>query len=97
RCIPGMAGPRRRISPRQKVLGPDVGLRLESGPGRDLILKVAGDDTGGAFDYFIAEVAPRSAPTLHVHHHTVETIHALKGRYKVQIGEETFICEEGGF
>ena len=38
-----------------KVLGPDDGLRLQSGPGRDLIFKVTGDDTGGAFDYFIVE------------------------------------------
>jgi quercetin dioxygenase-like cupin family protein len=80
-----------------KVLGPDEGLRLESGPGRDLIFKVTGEDTGGAFDYFIVEVAPKSGPPLHVHHKQVETIHALKGRYKVQIGEETFVCEEGGF
>ena len=41
-----------------KVLGPDDGLRLQSGPGRDLIFKVTGDDTGGAFDYFVVEVAP---------------------------------------
>src|SRR5919201_6828801 len=78
----------------KRVLGPDDGLRLQSGPGRDLIFKVTGEDTDGAFDYFIVEVAPKSGPPLHVHHKQVETIHALKGRYKVQIGEETFICEE---
>ena len=80
-----------------KVLGPDEGLRLQSGPGRDLIFKVTGDDTGGAFDYFIVEVAPHGGPPLHVHHHQEESIHALKGRYKVRIGDETFVCEEGGF
>ena len=32
-----------------------------------------------------------------MHHHQEETIHALKGRYKVRIGDETFVCEEGGF
>ena len=82
---------------RGKVLGPAEGLRLQSGPGRDLVFKVTGDDTGGAFDYFIVEVAPRSGPALHVHHKQDETIHALKGRYKVQIGEQAFILEEGGF
>ena len=45
-----------------KVLGPDEGLRLQSGPGRDLIFKVTGDDTGGAFDYFIVEVGPARRP-----------------------------------
>jgi quercetin dioxygenase-like cupin family protein len=81
-----------------KVLAPGEGLRLHSGPGRDLIFKVTGEDTGGAFDYFIVEVAPKGGPPLHVHHNQEETIHVLKGRYKVQIGEETFhLSEEGGF
>jgi quercetin dioxygenase-like cupin family protein len=81
----------------QIVLGPDEGLRLQSGPGRDLIFKVTGEDTGGALDYFIVEIAPKSGPPLHVHHKQEETIHALKGRYKVQIGEELFTLDEGGF
>jgi hypothetical protein len=50
-----------------KVLASGEGLRLESGPGRDLIFKVTGEDTGGAFDYFIVQVAPKGGPPLHVH------------------------------
>jgi quercetin dioxygenase-like cupin family protein len=46
---------------------------------------------------FIVEVAPKGRPPLHVHHNQEETIHALKGRYKVQIGDETFHLSEGGF
>jgi quercetin dioxygenase-like cupin family protein len=80
-----------------KVLGPGEGLRLQSGPGRDLIFKVTGEDTDGAFDYFIVEVAPRGGPPLHVHHKQEETIHVLKGQYKIRIGNEIFRCEEGGF
>jgi quercetin dioxygenase-like cupin family protein len=80
-----------------KVLAPAEGLRLQSGPGRDLIFKVTGEDTGGAFDYFIVEVAPRGGPPLHVHHEQEETIHVLKGRFKVRIGDEVFRLEEGGF
>ena len=80
-----------------KVLGPADGLRLQSGPGRDLVFKVTGDDTGGALDYFVVEVAPRGGPPLHVHHRQEETIHVLSGRFKIQIGAEVFRCEEGGF
>jgi quercetin 2,3-dioxygenase len=80
-----------------KVLAPGEGLTLMSGPGRDLIFKVTGDDTGGAFDYFIVEVGPKSGPPLHVHHGQEETIHILKGHYKVQIGDEIFYCNEGSF
>jgi mannose-6-phosphate isomerase-like protein (cupin superfamily) len=80
-----------------KVLAPGEGLRLQSGPGRDLIFKVTGDDTGGAFDYFIVEVAPHGGPPLHVHHNQEETIHVLKGRYKIRIGDDIFYLQEGGF
>jgi quercetin dioxygenase-like cupin family protein len=80
-----------------KVLTQGDGTRLQSGPGRDLIFKVTGEDTGGAFDYFIVEVAPHGGPPLHVHHNQQETIHVLKGQYKVRIGDEIFHCLEGGF
>ncbi|MBS1844330.1 MAG: cupin domain-containing protein [Actinobacteria bacterium] len=39
----------------------------------------------------------RAAPPLHVHHKQEETVHVLKGRFKVRIGEETFVLGEGGF
>lgn len=79
------------------VLAPEEGLRLQSGPGRDLIFKVTGEDTGGAFDYFIVQVAPKGGPPLHVHHKQEETVQVVKGRFKVRIGEEIFYLEEGGF
>src|SRR5579859_5588561 len=79
------------------VLKEGDGLRLQSGPGRDLIFKVTGEDTNGAFDYFIVEVAPHGGPALHVHHHQEETIHVLKGRFKIRIGDAIFYVDEGGF
>src|SRR5580765_3768543 len=79
------------------VLAQGEGLRLQSGPGRDLIFKVTGEDTGGAFDYFVVEVAPHGGPPLHVHPMQEETIHVLTGRYKVRIGDDTFLLEVGGF
>ena len=79
------------------VLASDEGLRLQSGPGRDLVFKVTGEDTAGAFDYFTVEVAPHGGPPLHVHHKQDETIHVLKGRFKVRIGDDLFELDEGGF
>ena len=79
------------------VLAPGEGLRLQSGPGRDLIFKVTGEDTGGALDYFTVEVAPKGGPPLHVHHSQEETIHVLTGQFKVRIGDDLFHLEEGGF
>jgi quercetin dioxygenase-like cupin family protein len=82
---------------RPKFLAPDEGLRLQSGPGRDLVFKVTGDDTGGAFDYFLVEVAPRGGPPLHVHHRQEEALHVLSGRFKVLVGDEEQVLEQGGF
>ena len=80
-----------------KFLSPDGGLRLQSGPGRDLIFKLTGEDTGGLLDYFIVQVAPHGGPPLHVHHIQEETIHVLKGRFKVRCGDQTSVLEPGGF
>jgi quercetin dioxygenase-like cupin family protein len=79
------------------VLAPGEGRVLQSGPGRDLVFKLTGEETGGAFDYFVVGVAPHGGPPLHVHHRQEETIHVTKGRFKVQIGEEIFYCNEGDF
>jgi quercetin dioxygenase-like cupin family protein len=80
-----------------KFLHSKDGLRLQSGPGRDLVFKVTGDETGGAFDYFVVEVAPHGGPPLHVHHETEESIHVLSGRFKVRSGDEEQVLEPGGF
>ena len=77
-----------------KFLTPEAGLRLQSGPGRDLIFKVTGEDTAGKFDYFVVEVAPHGGPPLHVHHLQEETLQVLKGRFKVRCGDQTEIVEQ---
>jgi len=82
---------------RPKVLHPAGGLRLQSTPGRDLVFKVTGDETGGAFDYAIVEVEARNGPPLHVHHGRDEAIHVLQGRFKLRIGAEESVLERGGF
>lgn len=85
------------ITSRAKALAAGEGLKLQSGPGRDMVFKATGDDTDGAFDFFTVEVAPMSGPPLHVHHSQEEAIFVLKGRYKVQVGDEIFRCDVGGF
>ncbi len=82
---------------RPKFLAHDDGLRLQSGPGRDLVFKVTGEDTAGALDYFVVEVAPHGGPPLHVHHRQEETLHVLSGRFLVRCGDEEHVVERGGF
>jgi len=83
------------LSPR--VLEPDEGMRLQSGPGRDLVFKLTGDETDGLLEYFIVEVAPHGGPPLHVHHFQHETIHVIHGTFKVRIGDDCHHLEQGAF
>jgi quercetin dioxygenase-like cupin family protein len=73
------------------------GVKVSGGRGRDLIFKATGAETGGAFDYFVVEVAPHSGPPLHTHLNQEETIHVLKGQFKVRVGDDVFRLEERGF
>jgi quercetin dioxygenase-like cupin family protein len=89
--------PREKTSQDAKVLAAGEGLIRTSVPGETLTYKLTGEDTNGAYDYFVLDVQPKSGPPLHIHHTQHESIHFLKGRYQVQLGEETFYVEEGGF
>lgn len=80
-----------------KVHADGEGLLRLSVPGETLLYKVAGEDNDGAFDYFVLEIQPRTGPPLHRHVRQHETVHFLQGRYKVQVEDDVFICEEGGF
>lgn len=85
------------VTTASKALALGEGLRLQSGPGRDLIFKVTGEDTRGAMDYFVCEVAPHGGPPLHVHLNQDETLHVQSGRFKVRVGEQDHLLEAGGF
>lgn len=80
-----------------KALAANDGLLRHSVPGETLMYKVTGDDTDGALDCFVLSMQPHSGPPLHIHHRQHETIYFLKGSYKVQIDNDVFRCEAGGF
>ena len=80
-----------------KVVPRGEGMIRHSVPGETLYYKVCGEDTDGGLDYFVLDVQPKSGPPVHTHHSQDETIHFLKGRYKVQAGDDVFTCEEGSF
>jgi len=84
-------------APAAKIVPDGEGTMRYSVPGETLCFKARGDDTGGAFDYFVLETPARSGPPLHTHCKQHEALHFLKGRYKVQVGDDLFVCEEGTF
>jgi quercetin dioxygenase-like cupin family protein len=80
-----------------KVLSSAEGLIRQSVPGETLVFKMSGNDPGGALDYVVLDVQPRSGPPLHIHQKQQETIHFVEGRYRVQLGQEVLTVERGGF
>ncbi len=84
-------------SKKSKIVAAGSGLERRSAPGESITYKLIGDETGGALDYLIVTVDPNIGPPLHAHHHQDEALHFIKGRFKVQIGDDTTICESGDF
>ncbi len=80
-----------------KVLREGEGLVRYSVPGETLYYKVTDEDTDGMLDYYVLDVDAKSGPPLHIHKKQHETVHFLKGRYKVQINDQTYYCDEGAF
>ncbi|MCH7903032.1 MAG: cupin domain-containing protein [Armatimonadetes bacterium] len=80
-----------------KIVPAGSGLERQSVPGESLVFKLTGDETGGALDYIVCTVGPKSGPPLHLHHTQEETFHITKGRFKFQIADETKICQSGDF
>ena len=80
-----------------KVLADGKGLERQSTPGETLIYKLTGDETNGDLDYLVLDVLPKSGNPLHIHHKQHETMHILKGRFKVQLEDEILYVEEGTF
>ena len=80
-----------------KIVDAGSGLERESVPGESITYKLTGDESGGAMDFLVATVAPHAGPPLHVHHSQDELFMFTKGSFKVQLGDETTICESGDF
>ena len=96
--IPELGGSNVQVITRpHKALAAGEGLLRHSVPGETLLYKVTGDDTDGALDIFLLSIHPKSGPPLHIHHQQHETIYFTRGRYKVQIDDDVFRCDAGGF
>ena len=63
--------------------------------GSDLIVKVTGKDSGGAFAIGHLVAGPMSGPPLHVHTREDEWFYILKGEMTFQVGEEQFTAGPG--
>lgn len=77
------------------VLGPGEGKLLTS-PSGTLLIKLRGEDTGGAWATIEATMAPRAGgPPLHINTREDETFYILSGTLRVQLGERTVDATAG--
>jgi mannose-6-phosphate isomerase-like protein (cupin superfamily) len=77
------------------ALGPGEGKLLRS-PSGTLLIKLRGEDTGGAWAAIEATMAPRSGgPPLHINTREDETFYILSGTLRVQLGERTLDATAG--
>lgn len=56
-----------------------------------------GSATGGQCTIFEGPIPPGEGPPLHKHTREDEMFYVLEGRFKIRIGERTFIAEPGSF
>jgi mannose-6-phosphate isomerase-like protein (cupin superfamily) len=78
------------------ALQPDEGKILDV-LGEILTIKVAGEDTDGAYTV-IQEVSPPSGgPPLHLHHREDEAFYVLEGEYEIQFGDDRINATPGTF
>jgi mannose-6-phosphate isomerase-like protein (cupin superfamily) len=77
------------------ALGPGEGKLLTS-PRGTMLIRVRGEDTGGAWAAVEASVAPRTGgPPLHINTREDEMFYVLSGTLRVQLGERTIDASAG--
>ncbi|HYM84523.1 MAG TPA: cupin domain-containing protein [Candidatus Dormibacteraeota bacterium] len=78
------------------VLKPDEGRRIDLG-NFAMSLKVAGEETGGAFALLEATEPPDFGPPMHIHHTCGEAFFVVEGEYRIFIEAEEHRCPAGSF
>jgi mannose-6-phosphate isomerase-like protein (cupin superfamily) len=79
------------------IVPPDGGHKFGILPGDEpLVVRFAGDETDGMFEYFEVRPGYLAGPPLHVHLAQHETFHVLSGELHFQLGDQTFDVKAGG-
>ena len=79
-----------------RIVHPGQGRIINQMGGEQLILLLAGEQTGGTLAMFIDETPPGSGPPLHIHHNEDETCYVLEGEYEILVGDERITVSAGG-
>lgn len=83
------------------MTGPDSATVSAAGEGDTYwtgfpnVIRITGDDTGGAFTLIEMHVPPGFAGPPHVHHEDHQTDHVLEGELVFTVGDETIVADAG--
>lgn len=80
----------------QNVLAPGEGRTLDV-LGEEVLCKVVGEETDGAWSLFEVTVSPECGPPLHRHGDFDEAYYMLDGELEIRVGDETVAARPGHF
>lgn len=78
------------------AVDPEGGERL-LWMGEPTLIKITGEETGGAYSLAEVFVTPAGLVPLHVHRREDEAFYVLEGRVTFRVGEETYEAGPGSF
>lgn len=87
-----MTEPRRSST----VLGPGEGRSIDLG-NFSMVVKAAGEETGGAFSLLEAAEPAGFGPPMHIHHDADEAFYVLDGEYHILLEDREVLCPAGSF
>lgn len=77
------------------LVGPDDGRAVTTQPGISNTVKVAAEQTGGAYSLFGLAVEPGGGEQLHTQHREDECLYVLSGTFEFVIESEALAVSEG--
>jgi quercetin dioxygenase-like cupin family protein len=80
------------------VVGPAGIESFQSPAGEDVVVRVSGDESAGAYDILELTIEPGPGVTpMHVHHENDEAMYVLEGELTVQLGDDQHVLPPGAY
>jgi quercetin dioxygenase-like cupin family protein len=79
------------------LTGPNRGRTVEYGSGSSAELKIAGDESGGAWAVVDWHVRHGDEPPIHNHTREDETVYVVEGSITAYVGDQTIDVEAGSY
>jgi quercetin dioxygenase-like cupin family protein len=85
------------VTSKRLTISPTDGDHVRVGPGLEVVFKIEGHETGGAFSLVEVPVGPRTLVPPHVHQREDEFSYVLEGEIGARIGEQEVTAGPGAY